>query len=243
LYSSKYVICQLFPFKELYELPHRYYGSGYRFKNKYFQIQNEKMLLRSLSLLTGEYEWEVDFGEYGEIRNILGVVEDELYVWLGNTTLVAINIQNGVVQWYINTYETHQVGFDTGVHLLADQRKVVLFYGTNYVEIDLQAQNSKLLLKNTFGRDWVFSANTVVGNYIYFVGRTYATQELSVGAFNRQSLQVEWYYAAPEWQGTVPDDYEGNTVVLGSAPQVSDNKLYVLENGTGTLYIFEREDE
>lgn len=196
--------------------------------------------LKSLSLLTGEYEWEVDLGAYGEIRTILGVVEDKLYVWLGSTTLVAINIQNGLVQWHINTYETHQVGFDAGIHLLADEHKIVLFHETNYVEIDLQTQNSKLLLKNTFGRDWVFAANTVAGHYIYFVGRNYATQELSVGAFNRQSLQVEWYYAAPEWQGTVPDDYEGNAVVLGSAPQVTDDKLYLLENGTGTLYIFER---
>jgi len=197
--------------------------------------------LKSLSLLTGEYEWEVDLGAYGEIRNILGIVEDELYVWLGSTTLVAISIQNGEVQWYINTYEIHKVGFVAGVHLLADERKVVLFYDTNYVEIDLQTQTSKLLLKNTFGKDWAFSANTVVGNCIYFTGRNYATGELSVGVFNRQKLEVEWYYAAPEWQGSVPDDYEGNAVVLAIPPQVTDDRLYVLENGTGTLYIFEKE--
>lgn len=197
--------------------------------------------LKSLSLLTGEYEWEVDLGAYGEIRNILGIVEDELYVWLGSTTLVAISIQNGEIQWYINTYETHKVGFGAGVHLLADERKVVLFYDTNYVEIDLQTQTSKLLLKNSFGKDWAFLANTVVGNYIYFTGRNYATGELSVGVFNRQKLEVEWYYAAPEWQGSVPDDYEGNAVVLATPPQVTDDRLYVLENGTGTLYIFEKE--
>ncbi|NBB30784.1 PQQ-binding-like beta-propeller repeat protein [Cellulophaga sp. BC115SP] len=198
-------------------------------------------ILKSLSLLTGEYEWEVDLGAYGEIRNILGVIEKELYVWIGNTTLVAISIQNGEVQWYINTYETHQVGFGAGVHLLADERKVVLFYDTNYVEIDLQTQTSKLLLKNTFGRDWAFATSTVLGNYIYFTGRNYATGELSVGAFNRQKLEVEWYYAAPEWQGSVPDDYEGNAVVLATPPQVTDDRLYVLESGTGTLYIFEKE--
>jgi hypothetical protein len=204
-------------------------------------VYNNSNTLSSLSLITGEYEWEVDLGAYGEIRNILGIVEDELYVWLGSTTLVAISIQNGEVQWYINTYETHKVGFVAGVHLLAAERKVVLFYDTNYVEIDLQTQTSKLLLKNTFGKDWAFSANTVVGNYIYFTGRNYATGELSVGVFNRQKLEVEWYYAAPEWQGSVPDDYEGNAVVLAIPPQVTDDRLYVLENGTGTLYIFEKE--
>ena len=209
--------------------------------NIFFQVDTT---LKSLSLLTGEYEWEVDLSQNGEITTILGVVEDELYVWLGSTTLVAINIQNGLVQWHINTYETHQVGFDTGVHLLADERKVVLFHETNYVEIDLQTQNSKLLLKNTFGQDcWVFATSTVLGNYIYFTGRNYTTDELSVGVFNRERLEVEWYYAAPEWQGTVPDNFQGNAVVLSSAPQISDNKLYVLENGTGTLYIFEREND
>jgi hypothetical protein len=216
------------------------FGHNIRVENLLFYKQTHTQL-RSLSLLTGEYEWEVDLGKYGEIRNILGVVNEELFVWLNNHLLVALSIQTGSVQWILDTAKKHDAYINSGIHFLPEEHKVVIFHEIYYIEIDISTRSSTMLYKSAFNKSWEFATSTVSGNYIYFTGRNYATGELSVGAFNRERLEVEWYYAAPEWQGTVPDDYEGNAVVLGSAPQVSDDKLYVLENGTGTLYIFERE--
>lgn len=169
------------------------------------------------------------------------MVDEELYVWNNNHLLVALSTQTGTVQWTLDIAEKHNAYINSGIHFMPEESKIVIFHSIYYIEIDITKRSSTMLYKSAFNKSWEFATSTVSGNYIYFTGRNYATGELSVGAFNRQRLEVEWYYAASEWQGNVSDDYTGNAVVLGSAPQVSDDKLYVLENGTGTLYIFERE--
>jgi hypothetical protein len=243
LYSSKYVIYQLFPFKELYELPHRYDGSGYRFENRYIQIQNERKLLKSLSLLSGEYEWEFDLqeklGQYDSIGEIYGVVNKLLWLVSERGVLFGISINDGKVLHHLNfdRYNTFQQYGTVQMQYfrsLFDEKKQLLtgFYEKRYWEIDLKEANPSLILMDikvlnpTYYVEEFASPEGMVfdENYIYFRDNELAT----VGILNRKTKQIDWQHRL----------YDAPAVI--SDIQVSTGKLYALDT-MGVLHIFEKE--
>ncbi|NBB32037.1 hypothetical protein [Cellulophaga sp. BC115SP] len=60
-------------------------------------FEKRKITLFSFSLLTGEYEWEVDLGAYGEIDKIIGVCNDILWIGVGSKMLIGIDIKYGKI--------------------------------------------------------------------------------------------------------------------------------------------------
>jgi hypothetical protein len=152
LYSSNYAICQLLPFEELYELPHRYYGSGYRFENQYIQIQNERRFIKSLSLVTGEYEWEFDVSSFPsyhfideekpeEIKRLIGVWNDLLLVVLSSGKLLALDVHTGKQTWLM-TSDIYKLGgpiplIDQAI-LSQDEGKLYALRNESFIEIDLE---------------------------------------------------------------------------------------------------------
>jgi outer membrane protein assembly factor BamB len=251
LYSSNYAICQLFPFEELYELPHRYYGSGYRFENQYIQIQNERKLLRSLSLLTGEYEWEVDLGgrkcvsaskeppEDASIQQIIGIWEHQLLVFLDNNQILSLDINKGKILWELPDFDVH---FPTGpsvakamhFHWYLENGKLYILKHHQYFSVDLNTQEVALLWQN---EDKTYTINhcTYTENYIYFTAYGKEIEISILGVFNRKILQIDWLEKM-----IMPRMDSYAYVSFNQAPQVAENKLYVLDSG-GTLHIFERE--
>ncbi|MDJ1472540.1 hypothetical protein [Xanthocytophaga flava] len=253
-YSSRYVLNQLNPFKILYELPHRYKGSGYRFRNQYLQIHNKGQLLRSLSLINGEYEWEVDLSDYcsyifaekgevmGSIRQVLGIWNDILWLYLESRRLLGILLSNGQIVANVEIEQTHpeltNAGFTNGY--LDEKQGLVCFLATRYyLEFDLAKLQIHRIKNFTTGHadtDWNFGmTHTFTEEYVYFTanqGRSSGFTQL-VGVLNRASLQVEWYQ-------NLGTDQQSRFWSLNQAPQVSENKLYVLDS-EGTLHIFERE--
>jgi hypothetical protein len=57
-----------------------------------------------------------------------------------------------------------------------------------------------------------------------------------LGVFNRQTRQIDWLHDMT----LSIDPNLGYVASLNQAPQISDDKLYVLDSG-GTLHIFEKE--
>lgn len=209
-----------------------------------FFYMHPKPVIESHSLVRGDKVWVKNIGEHGNVGHLIGLWQDQLLLWLNDNQLLCLDARSGQLTWLApNLNETFQRnGIYQGIHLLAEENKVVVFYGNSYFEFDLTSQQVNLVKDfGPWGTGWVFATSTVSGQYIYFTGRDYATGYMGAGAFDRQQLSVVWFYAPPEWQGQVPKDYEGSAIVLNVPPQVTDTHLYVLENGINTLHIFKRE--
>lgn len=245
-WTSNYVIYQLFPFEELYELPHRYYGSGYRFENQYIQIQNERTTLKSLSLLTGEYEWEVDLGEYclyvqdnqewqGNISHIIGVFQDILWLMCSYGRLIGLCVKTGKILgnvWLGDLRAELQNLVILNPPIVNEATKEFVFCTYKYFfTIDV-----KTLFLNVFHqivfehREDQIETQIIHNGLVYFTGKHFLPNdqtESQVGVYSPTENKILWLYSL------------GNTIV-NQPPQVSGNKLYVLDT-EGTLHIFEKE--
>lgn len=240
LYSGNYTICQLFPFKELYTLPYRYYGSGYRHKNQYIQLQNEKKILKSLSLLTGEYEWEIDLSEYGDIRSVLAAVQDNLWVLANDYknnrhSLLRLDANSGRVMQFLG--EGLKLS-DAHVQYIEEKQTLLSFKSSissvpspsTLIEID--AKTGEVLRNVTV--ESMLEPNLKVGlwqyhnNQLFFTANTTMMTTTHIGVLDYTSLELLWYTEVPGRKGLLKDI------------QVSSDKIYVLDQ-VGTLHIFEKE--
>jgi len=237
LYSSNYIICQLFPFKELYELPYRYYGSGYRFKNQYIQIQNERKLLKSLSLLTGEYEWETPLNRNGEIFKILGVRENELIVcWkrgMDYYGLLGIDIQTGKIVWNM---DDNSLLNGLNLYFTENQKSIFSTKGDDkssyFIEIDLENKEVQRYgeIPDLCKAKLVIHSSQYKDGLIYFTASTrHVFFPDVIGVFDYKTLKVLWQHR-----------FTFDRLTHLKNLEVSDDKLYVLDSGD-TLHIFERE--
>lgn len=240
LYSNDYVVCQLLPFKELYKLPYRYYGSGYRLKNQYIQIQHEKKILKSLSLLTGEYEWEVDLSEYGEIRSVLMAVKENLWILandykINRHSLLRLDANSGRVMQILG--EALKLS-DAHVKYIEEKQNLLSFKSSisstpspsTLIEVD--AKTGEILRNVTV--ESMLEPNLKVGlwqyqdNQLFFTANTTMMTTTHIGILDYDTLELLWSTEVPDRKGLLKDI------------QVSSDKIYVLDQ-VGTLHIFEKE--
>jgi hypothetical protein len=204
-------------------------------------------IVQSLSLLTGNYEWETDLinlqlSESVTLKSIVGVWHNELLLWLNDALLVSLDINSGELLW---SYDLDESVKAFGAVLMSpfydekeDSDTIHCFGTSGYLTFDLVSR--KATFHKSFGYIGTGMSphlSTKSGDYFYFVGRDYSIKDgLGVGIFNCKTFNIDWFYTSPEWK-----DDSNSFIVFSSAPQVTDNELYILENGTGTLHIFERE--
>jgi hypothetical protein len=207
-------------------------------------------IIQSLSLLTGEYEWETDLSHYSykmsgwkyeaRIQQVIGVWEGQLLVWMEGNKFLSLSVATGELLWEIRQWEYsqgkgHGYQFGQGVHLDEAKGKCYLFEGTCYMEIDLATQKATILWQeDLITHQMRFARPNFTEEYIYFL--TGGVASSGVGVFNRKTLQIEWLYQFEF------DESADEILQLNQTPQVADNKLYVLDTG-GTLHIFERSEE
>ena len=219
-------------------------------------IYSFKTTLRSLSLITGEYEWEVDLGEklgtYDSIAKIVGVVDEVLWVISQRGILFGIEINTGELLYHLN-YDNVESFKEIGnvsakyFYSLFDEanKKLIGIYRNQCWEIDLTKPTTGLqvfdleAINPTYfshpdfyfrGSYWAAPEGVIFDNdYIYFRDIEVAT----VGIMHRQTKKIEWHTRLNDQEPMVRD-------VINDI-QVSDNKLYVLDSG-GTLHIFEKEE-
>lgn len=206
----------------------------------------ENNTLRSLSLLTGEYEWEVDLGgrKYNlagdeleaKIRTIIGMIENSLYVWLDNKCLVEIDIATGQIK--SETFPLHELeekGIITAVMLPQyhePDQSIYFFYQDYLVQVHLPTQNTTLLWQDA---NYNIGSFQISDSTIYFIGsyEKGAFFRNHIGVFDRKKNDVVWMQKVIELN---TESYNNLKEI-----QASDTKIYVLDT-EGTLYIFEREE-
>lgn len=212
-----------------------YWGIGDIFDNNFYFDENK--FLKSLSLLTGEYDWEVALNRHGEILKIFGVVDTTLVVcWhRGHRTfgLLGIDLTSGQIRWNMDNNQL----FDGRTAQLSDGK---LFstsaYGDEsyYIELDIRTQHVLCYgeiphLKSLGLRiRWINWQD----NFLYFSAfyqDSFGAE--AIGVLDKNSLDLLW------WERV---SLEKGAFLVNEAPQVAGNKLYVLDN-EGTLHIFEKE--
>ncbi|MFN8353068.1 MAG: hypothetical protein U0Y10_01365 [Spirosomataceae bacterium] len=241
--SSIYELVNVSTFNIEKRLPHRYSDIlGVRYENQYFSSNIKRTTLRSLSLLTGEYEWEVDlagigsytdhYGEHqaGKIEHIFGVWNQLLWVWLEGYQCVGIDVQTGQVKQHWFPFKGRfQAGhfFFNFPHF--DAKGTIQFFERQYwISIDLASQQTKTLWQ---AAPFEINASNIQEAYIYFIavppGSVFSN---IVGVFDQLANKIVWSTQLEL----------ARYITLTAAPQVAGNKLYVLDSD-GTLHIFERE--
>lgn len=213
-------------------------------------------IVQSLSLLTGEYEWELDLSgrknppesreEEAQIRQLVGIWQNQLIITMTNNELISIDTQTGKILWetkqltaQINQGPSYKwrghLSFN-GCHI--ESGKLYEIVGSVYYSIDLLTQAVEILWQDPRSEDYItVQHRTYTEDYIYFTGSVDgAFQAHIVGVFNRKTLSLEWI----EDMSLPISPSMGYPASLNQPPQVTDNKLYVLDSG-GTLHIFEKE--
>ena len=210
------------------------------FENNTFFIQPNNTLT-SLSLLTGDYEWENNLSKYGEIRKILGLVNEKLWVVLYETEtrkkqLVSLHTATGKIIDIIDaTLPLH----DWHIALLEETQTIVSIYGkisthqkadSPFVEI---CAITGAVLRNE-RIESLFQANLKLGQWcysnhkIYFTAATDTINSTHIGVLDYTTLNLEWFTEVKDRKAGIKD------------LQVTENKIYALDQG-GQLFIFEKE--
>lgn len=213
----------------------------------YFTINysnSSKSVFRSInkligySLTTGNYEWEIDLGQYSteketvKIKEILGVWQENLVVLMDNNDiLVLISLKTGQIAAEIRHIlaqfpKEGPWGFGWHFHLEGDY--IYLLQQNRYLQIDLATQQIETLWipENT---NFNIQRVSYDSEYAYFMACDgYHVYTDILGVFDRKALKIAWQHTEP--------------IYSSHPPQSDGKKLYCLDN-EGTLHIFERESE
>ena len=216
------------------------FGSNHRLENN-FIFQSSLSKISSLSLLTGDYEWENNLSKHGEIRKILGLVNEKLWVILYETEtrkkqLVSLHTATGKIIDIIDaTLPLH----DWHIALLEETQTIVSIYGkisthqkadSPFVEI---CAITGAVLRNE-RIESLFQANLKLGQWcysnhkIYFTAATDTINSTHIGVLDYTTLNLEWFTVIKDRKAGIKD------------LQVTENKIYALDQG-GQLFIFEKE--
>lgn len=213
-------------------------GISLLYNNKVIATEYSK-LLKSLSLITGEYEWETPINRSGEIFKILGVRDNELVVcWKRGWKLfglLGIDIQTGVIVWNI---DNNQLLNGHSLYFTDNQQSLFSAQGTNhnsyFIEIDLLSKQAIRLgeIEDLCKAQVEISRSQYKDGLIYFTASTHHDIFPDIiGVLDYKTLKILWQHRF---------DFDRLTHLKNF--EVSEDKLYVLDS-KDTLHIFEREAE
>jgi len=206
-----------------------------------------KTTLKSLSLLTGEYEWEVDLGKYcqyiqdnelknGGINQIIGINKQVLWVVCAEgRQLVGIDVNTGGVLHTLVFEELSSEITETYFRVfppcyLSGDTLICCAY-KYYFEVCLDTLSLRVL--HTVPFEWKnysgISMHTLYSGLIYFTYKQPAPGDMThswLAVYEPENNRILW-------------KYELGNVTVNQPPQVSADKLYVL-SAEGTLFVFEK---
>nr|WP_294926186.1 hypothetical protein [uncultured Flavobacterium sp.] len=202
----------------------------------------DKIILKAISYPTCKNTWKILLQEYGEIRKILGVKEEKIWVSIyrgginkDKNILLALDIVSGeVVYQSPSEYDLS----DWFIELLSEKNSILSIYGkmsthqadSPFVEINATTgavirnhRIESLYLENLKIGFW-----KVLDNKIYFTANKDTLHGRHIGILDYNTLEILWQTEISDLRGTFKDF------------QVSDNKIYALDTGN-QLHIFEKE--
>jgi hypothetical protein len=210
-------------------------------------------ILRSLSLLTGEYDWEVDLGEKSiiNIYGISGAILSVSYNYKSNPHhygLCGIDIQTGNIIWekelkgfypytaQTSPQNTRLISIHTGHFTLNGIR---LKSGKN-VFIEFDTATGEIIRSGTLSVLDDLSLNIkdfiLQDNKIYFTAHCKGSfGPIAIGVLDYETLSLLWW---EEVRLEADTDWMGHFLVQ---LQVSENRIYVLDD-MNTLHIYQRDE-
>jgi hypothetical protein len=222
----------------------KYSGSfilNYSENTKSIFTSNNNLL--SISLLSGEFDWELNLDEEisilqaNGIQKIVGIYNNVL--WVSCTkALWGIDINTGI-KLYAYTKPT-EIAYNSGGtldffrgydgYIDEENKKIIGFEHETFYELDLTDLSLKYwILTSECNKIAVYAPHIgkklYTGTYIYFIDNING----KIIIFNRITKNFDWIYSFPS---------ESCTGILNDI-QISKNKLYVLDTG-GTLHIFKK---
>jgi hypothetical protein len=197
----------------------------------------------SFSLKTNEYEWEADLAHYGEIRKVLGVHENNLWVSMYRggedksiKRLIVLDIQTGMECLKISP--TLPIS-DCFIEYISEKQTILSIFGklgtypTDSPLVEINAQTGEVLRNQRI--ESLYDLNLKIGqwqyydNKIYFTAFTDSLTTSHIGLLDYHTLDLLWVSEVPNRKGFLKD------------LQVTEDKIYVLDQ-IGTLHIFERSE-
>ncbi|MDR0865388.1 MAG: hypothetical protein LBO74_10730 [Candidatus Symbiothrix sp.] len=218
-------------------------------------VLNLTLTLNRYDLENGNLLWQFsvsDFPSYknycgeeikAEIRQIIGVYNNILWLYISVSHLVGIDVETGEKVYHIDDItdflglKEKEAGDFIGLDCHLDEQNGVIkaFAYRYYFEIDLNALQGKI--KKDFGEDFQSSWRIRCGRYypndknLYFVGaRRGEAVNRAVGIFDTESCEVIWYDEPLE---------EKKFLFFTDAPQANEKYLGVLDS-ENNLRIYEQ---
>ncbi|MDR1883798.1 MAG: hypothetical protein LBR26_13600, partial [Prevotella sp.] len=211
----------------------------------------------SISITSGIELWQFsiqDFPPYingffreqeADIKQIIGVYNNLLWVHVGEFHLIGLDVNNGKIVHHIEDMRTIiksannniELGFSLKLKFFLDKEKGILkaLLGNSYIEIDLNTLSG--LVKKYFGNDWkngwhIHSTNFYPEepNRIFFSGyyQLIAGTPNAFGIFDTETAEIIWY-------DTTKDD----SGYFYNPPQANDKFLAILDD-KHNLLVYER---
>jgi hypothetical protein len=199
------------------------------FKNHFFLNLNSS--LKSLSLLTSEYNWEISLEHFGEIVTVLGVVENTLWIWLTKDQLIGIDVNNGETTSHLFPLQPilkDIIGYVSHKYFIEKEHSLYFFHRSYLIQVNLLDNTTHLLWEN---QEYEIGLSAFTDDYIYFIGgKNQGVFKNGVGVFDRKTNQVIW-----------ETTFELDNYVVLKEIQYCNDKIYVLDTA-GILRIYEKEE-
>ncbi len=201
--------------------------------------------IQALSLLSGEYEWEVYLNSFGEIRKLLGVIEEKLWVVLYRggenqdiTKLIALDIHTGDI--IIELPESLPL-HNTHISIIEEKQTILSIWGmksshhkANSPLVEIDGKTGRIIRNHRI--ESLFEANLKMGLWkylddkIFFVGAMDYINSTHVGVLDYNTLDLLWY-----------EEVAGRKAGLKEI-QVTGDKIFCLDIGH-QLHIYEKVEE
>jgi len=220
------------------------------FNDKNLVLSNNTQL-HAYTLPTAQPLWQFDLGVLGtfrdsngetqayEVRQFVGVYEEELLVLLSDFRFVAFNIQTGKktkdihIPQYISCTDGDYFA-NSGVHIDNENKRLIWLSGTMLFHIEISTFKLSQI-KNFWhvpqNEKWRFMSSTLHQGLLYFTGDKGMEYVVAtrIGVMNAETGEILWQQQIEKTGG------------LPNAPQVNNDKLYVLTVNK-ELYIFQKEN-
>ena len=191
-----------------------------------------------------EPNWQTDLSFYGQIRKILGVAEELLWISCMSSDenrntkahLIALELKTGKIIHHLSDgLPLHEVH----VELLEDKQRIVSIWGkmsshcpaeSPFVEINALTGE---VLRNTYSQS-MYNANLKLGAWKYLNDKIYfdaafdTINSTHIGVMDYLTLEVEWF--------TEVIDRKAGLRNL----QVTEDKIYIMDSGN-QLFVYEKE--
>lgn len=174
-----------------------------------------------------------------EVRKILGVLDEKLYIYLTSGRVLVLDINTGEKIGFIKNDKNIDQGSFFGMFMKAIEldkanNKLILLFNERYTEVNLESLSVSETHIDDMKMHNISNMSEFVfdDEYIYFSDR----YECKLAALNRKTMRIDWIHS---FSDTASCELGGSH--HGRHLKLHNGRLYVVDN-KHTLHIFEHEN-